>query len=63
MESVGDLGCQALLELGATGVTLHHPGQLGWPHDPPVGYVTDVSFTDQGAGDDVHRSSRNPTLS
>src|SRR5918995_283020 len=29
VDSVGDLGGKALLELGATGITLHKSGQLG----------------------------------
>jgi hypothetical protein len=46
VEGVGDLGRQALLELGAAGVTLHQPGQLGQPHDLTVRYVADVGFAD-----------------
>src|SRR5688500_6920306 len=29
LDSVGDLGGKAILELGATGITLHKSGQLG----------------------------------
>ena len=46
VQGIGDLGRKTLLELGAAGVALHHPGQLGQPHDLTVGYVADVGFAD-----------------
>ena len=39
VDGVGDLGGKPLLELGATGVTLHKAGQLGQAYDFPVWYV------------------------
>src|SRR5829696_2318644 len=43
----GATGSQALLELGATGVTLHQPGQLGQAYDLPVWYVAHVGLADE----------------
>ncbi len=48
VDGVGYLGREALLELGATGVTLHQPGQLGQPNDLPVRYVAHVGLADEG---------------
>jgi hypothetical protein len=48
VKGVGYLSRQALLDLRAAGVTLHHPGELGQSHDPTVRYVADVGFTDHG---------------
>src|SRR5215211_1136349 len=47
VDSVGDLGGKALLELGATGVTLHKSGQLGQAYDLPVWYVAHVGLADE----------------
>src|SRR5215208_1497972 len=47
VDSVGDLGGKTLLELGATGVTLHQPGQLGQAYDLPVWYVAHVGLADE----------------
>jgi hypothetical protein len=46
VQGIGDLGRKTLLELGAAGVALPHPGQLGQRHDLPVGYVAAVGFAD-----------------
>src|SRR5918994_3460796 len=46
VDGVGDLGGKTLLELGATGVTLHQPGQLGQAYDFPVWYVAYVGLAD-----------------
>src|SRR5829696_1071028 len=48
VDGVGDLGGKTLLELGATGVALHQPGQLGQAHDLPVWYVAHVGLADEG---------------
>src|ERR687889_1999444 len=47
VDGVGDLGGKALLKLGATGVTLHYPGQLGQAYDLPVRYVAHVGLADE----------------
>src|SRR5829696_8922838 len=41
-----DVG-KALLELGATGVALPQPGQLGQAYDLPVWYVAQVGLADE----------------
>jgi hypothetical protein len=46
VDGVGDLGGKPLLELGATGVTLHKAGQLGQAYDFPVWYVAHVGLAD-----------------
>src|SRR5215204_2762593 len=48
VDGLGDLGREALLELGATGVTLHQSGQLGQTYDLPVWYVAHVGLADEG---------------
>ena len=47
VDSARYLGGKALLELGATGVTLHQPGQLGQAYDLPVWYVAHVGLADE----------------
>lgn len=48
VDGVGDLGGKPLLELGATGVTLHKAGQLGQAYDLSVWYVAHVGLADKG---------------
>ena len=46
VDGVGNLSGKTLLELGATGVTLHQPGQLGQAYDLPIWYVAYVGLAD-----------------
>jgi len=48
IDGVGDLHREFFLDLQATGVDLHHPGEFGEPHHPPIGQISHMGLAQKG---------------